>query len=104
MRTHIGPHCAQGFGDAFHGPLHQGCIANQPRVEFLRGQQPGEQAHRGARVSHIEGPAGALQAMQAHAVDQHASRAGLFDVHAQGAHGREARQAILAGKKAVRLR
>ena len=48
-------------------------------------------------------PAGALQAVQADAMNQHVCGAALLDAHAQRAHGGQARQAIFAREKSADL-
>ena len=45
--AHVRTHAPQRRRDTLHRPRHQGCIADQDRVEALTGQQPCQEAHGG---------------------------------------------------------
>ena len=65
-------HQPQRHGDALHRPLHQRRIADERRVERLRGQQSHEQTHRRAGVAHVQRRRRRLEALEPHAVNDDA--------------------------------
>ena len=56
------PHLGQGPNHALHRPAGQGTVAAHDRLELVRGQNPGHQTHRRARVAGIERAGGCGQA------------------------------------------
>ena len=96
------PHLGQGANHALHRPARQGTVAAHDRLELVRGQNPGHQTHRRARVAGIERSGGCGQASGAAAVD-------LDDLAVAGALRRPSdrypeRPQAIEGREAVRPR
>ncbi|MNQ68424.1 hypothetical protein D3C85_829770 [compost metagenome] len=96
-------HLAQRLGHAIHRPLGQRRVAGQHGVERLRGEQAGEQAHRSARVAHVQRAGRGLEAVQADAVHGDAAVVRAFDDHAHVAERLDGGQGVLAFEEAFHL-
>ena len=75
-------HLRERVHHAAHRPAAQGSVALEGRPEFLSCQNPGEQAHRRARISGVQRAARSAQSVEAEAGDADAVALNI-DFHAE---------------------
>jgi hypothetical protein len=83
VRFDAGAHGSQRLRDALHRAAHQRCVTDQLGIERLRAEQPHEEAHRSACITHVERGRGRVQTLQADAIDDDFTGTRSFDVDAE---------------------
>ncbi|MNV12493.1 hypothetical protein D3C71_1030990 [compost metagenome] len=95
-----GAHFTQWIGHAIHRALGQRSVAGQGAVEVLRSQQAGQQTHRRTGVAQVDRARCRLQAVQANAVNGHATVVRTFDHDAHVTERLQGRQGVFALEEA----
>src|SRR4029079_4067570 len=94
-------HLPQGIEDAFHWPLRERRVADQPAAERLAREESGQEAHGGARVPAVEV---ALRRCENALLSVHDERGLVWrlDLDAECAHRGDGAEAILARQKTAK--